>query len=169
MPKKPTFIRNVPTLDGPKKYEFVSVTRRDAVKVAHTSLLTVVQAIGTASDLLFAQIKGIDLQDQSNWGPVLDGVSRSLATLDFDKVWALAEVVLRGVVVDDDELINDINETDYFGDNIDEFYTALVVGIEGNFPKVFTRLRGRLDDSGLVEKAKKAAASIGTSGTSGTP
>lgn len=158
--RKATFSKQVPTLEGRKQYEFVSLKRREAMEVAHTSLVSVVTALGGVAGLLFRDTKD---EDSDTRGQVLSGVAEGLSSLKFETVWKLAESILRGVTIDEDTLIEDINETDYFADNLDEFYSALVAGVEGNYPKVFLKLRGAMGDFDLPNKLKNLRESKGTS------
>lgn len=158
--RKSTFVKMVPTLSGRKKYEFVSLRRKEAMIVFHTSLITVLGAVGNVAGLMFRETKD---EDEETRGQVVNGIVQGLSALKFETVWKLAESIFRGVTVDDDELIEDINESDYFVENLDEFYSALVFGIEGNYPHVFTRVREVLKDFDLPDEIKKRFESVETS------
>lgn len=158
--RKATFVKQVPTLSGRKKYEFTALTRREAMKVAHTSLTTILGAVGSIAGLMFRESKDDDTYTREQ---VVEGIIQGLSKLDFDTVWTLAESILRNVTVEDDELIEDINETDYFVENLDEFYSALVAGVEGNYPSVFLKVKESLGGFDLGEKLQGLHKSTGTS------
>lgn len=140
--RKPTFFKQVPTLSGPKQYEFVSLRRREAMEIAHTSLQTVVALVGDIADLLFRDKQD---EDSKTRKAMLEGLTRGIASVDFETVWKLGRALLRDVTIDGETIIEDLDETDYYVDNIDEFYSALVVAIEGNYPSVFSKVREALE------------------------
>lgn len=128
--------------------------------IAHSSLVTILGAVGNVAGLMFRETKD---EDEETRGDVVNGIVQGLSALKFETVWSLAESIFRGVTIDDDELIEDINQTDYFVENLDEFYSALVFGIEGNYPNVFTRVREVLSGFDLPDEIKKRFESVETS------
>jgi len=111
-----------------KEYVYVALKRKEAVRVAHTTLQS-----------LFGAIAGMG----SDGGAA---IASAVKALDFDVFWSLAEKVLKCVIVDGVE-ISDINNSDYFAEHIDELYLAVYHGIEANWPKVFFQLREALTAS----------------------
>ena len=158
--RKPTFTKQVPTFEGRKKYEFTSLTRLEAMYVAHTSLVTILGAVGSVAGLMFREKKDDDQETREH---MVEGILQGLSKLKFETVWKLAESIFRNVVIEDDEIIEDINETDYFVENLDEFYSALFAGIEGNYPEVFSKVREGLKDFDLPDKVRSRLGSDETS------
>lgn len=173
MIKRKTFIKEVPTLEGTKTYEFKALVRKDAVRVAHNSLRIVIGALSQLSGMMSSTLeskkgvseapkKGTEDEeplapegelDSAFVGESVKGITKALYSLNFEVLWELAESLFKDVCIDDEPMIRDINESDYFGDNIDEFYTALACAIEGNYPKVFVKFRGAINGSNLLKKA----------------
>lgn len=137
----------VKTLEGEKTYAFQLLTRRAAVEVFHKSIQTILQTIA-----------GIDLGAVQRGDISVDGLARGLAAIEFEIVWALGEKLLAFVQINGEE-IQDINQSDYFGENPEELYIAIVHGIKVNYPKVFSKLRGALEGFGLADLVKKATES----------
>jgi hypothetical protein len=150
----------VPTLNGKKKYEFTSLKRREAMEVAHTTLITVLGAVGNVAGLMFRESGD---EDEETRNAAVEGILAGLSNLKFETVWTLAESILRDVVIEDDLIISDINESDYFVENLDEFYSALVMGIEGNYPSVFLKVREGLKGFDLPNGLKSRLESDETS------
>lgn len=146
--REDTFYREVPSLSGVKTYEFEALRRKEAMFIAHTSLKVVLGALGNVAGLM---LRNIEKEDTETRGAILRGVVEGMAALDFETVWGLAEAVFRNVAVPGEGVIEDINESDYFPDNLDEFYIALIIGIGGNFPDVFSKFREMLDGIDLPE------------------
>lgn len=147
-------VARIKGLDGvEKEYRFVPLTRRDAVQVFHESLQVILRAISGASGAL--QVDKTSLR-KSTIEPLkaLEGLSR----VDFETVWALAEKLLAWVVIDG-ETFEDINQTDYFGDNPDEIYLAVYHAVSLNYPKVFSGLPGLLAGFGQSTEGEEKAES----------
>jgi hypothetical protein len=134
----------IKTLEGTKKYAFQLLTRRDAAEVFHNSIQTILKAIA-----------GVDLGAMQKGDVSVDSLVKGLSSVDFDTVWGLGEKLLRFVQIDGEE-IADINESDYFGENPEELYLAIVYAVKVNYPKVFSKLRKALQGFGLAEMLKKA-------------
>lgn len=139
-----TFFKDVPTLSGVKRYEFEALQKREAMFIAHNSLRIILSALGNVSSLLCRKIEEEDTETRAQ---ILKGVVEGLSIIDFDTIWDLARSIFRNVAIDGEILIEDIDESNYFPENLDEFYMALIIGIGGNFPNVFTKIQGAL--SGL--------------------
>lgn len=115
----------VKTFEGEKEYIFCALVRKDAARVFHNTLTTLISAVADV-----AVSKG---ESQT------DAVFKAIKTLDFDTVWDLAEVLLRFAILDGEE-IQDLNETDYFTDRPEELYLAVFHAVMLNYPKVFLKL-----------------------------
>lgn len=128
----------VKTLDGEKLYKFRLLKRREAAKIYHTSVQTVVKLIAGAvgADTVEAKLLAID-------------------SLDFDTIWNLASVLLKDCVVIPNmenmqymiPLGSNLDDCDYFNDNNEELYIAIYHALRVNFPKSFSRLEKRLRDT----------------------
>ena len=117
-------------LDGTKKnYNMMPLKRKEAVQVFHRVLQNVLGVLAQAG--------------QSD-GATMTDLFSALKTIEFEDFWWMAEKILKFVVVDNQE-IRDINDTDYFVDNIDELYLAVFHGILENYPKVFFQFKGLLN------------------------
>lgn len=141
----------VPTPDGPKEYIFEILHRKDAAKAFHNTLISIASALGSA---IGSDPKNIGAQD----------LLRAVSALDFDSVWDLACIFLKGCVINGVE-IPDLEESDYFQDKNLELYSALWSAINANFPSVFSLIRERIKGSAFAEMAKKAMSDA----VSGTP
>jgi hypothetical protein len=119
----------VKTLDGEKEYNFVALTRREAMEVFHgalTAVLSIVSELGS-------------------------GDFGALKKLDFDTIWSLAEKLLQFAILDGVE-IEDLNETEYFDDHPDELYLAVFHAVRLNWPDIFEKVKNVLSGSDLKGK-----------------
>ena len=131
------------------EYNFVALRRKEAMRVFHNSLTSILGAIGEVSDLTDTSI------------------FRALKSIEFDVVWDLAESLLNQVIIDGTE-ITDINETDYFNDKQDEFYLAIGYALKLNYPDIFTKAQAAIkkamgkqnEDSALLDLARKARVTV---------
>ena len=146
--QRETFVETIPTMDGPKSYEFEYLKTKEAIEVNFTSLKVIVGTLGRVAPLLF-QEKG-----ESSEAEVAARIFGTLSEIPFETLWSLGEKLLRNVVIDGDELIENLETSTYFAENIDEFYVAVIFGIKGNYPKVFSKVQEKLKGSGLLDKAK---------------
>ena len=119
------------------------------MEVAHSSLMVVLGAIGNVAGLLSRE------RTTENSGEIVRGIMEGLSSIPFSTVWKLAEPIFRGVTIDEDTLIEDVNATDYFSEHVDEFYSGLVAGIEGNFPSVFSKVREFLGGFDLPDAVRR--------------
>ena len=120
-----------------KEFNFVALTRKNAMNVFHDSISAILSAIAEINE---------DSKDVS--------VFKALKAIDFDMFWSLAEKLLKHVIINGQE-ITDINETDYFDDNPEEMYLAVYHAIRLNYPKVFSKVQRALKGSiplDLMEK-----------------
>lgn len=147
--QRSTFVETIPTMDGPKSYEFEYLKTKEAIEVNFTSLKVLVGTLGRVAPLLL-QEKG-----KGEEAEIAARIFGTLSEIPFEILWSLGEKVLRNVVIDGDTLIENLeNDDGYFAENIDEFYVAIIFGIKGNYPKVFSKVQEKLKDSGLLDKAK---------------
>ena len=141
MPVKPKTIQSsdlkvtIKGFDGEEKeYVFNKLRGKQAINVFHDSSLLIVPLL----------LSGLDMQQD------LSVLAYKLQAISFDEIWSLAEKLLAFVIIDGNE-IEDINNSNYFGDNPDELYLAVFHSVKLNFPKIFNnldRIKGLLNLSG---------------------
>ena len=126
--------------DEEKEYNFVALTRKEAMNVFHDSISAILSVIA-------------EINDTSNEMSIF----KALKAVDFDTFWGLAEKLLKCVLINDAE-IRDINQTDYFDENPEEMYLAVYHAIRLNYPNVFSKVQRVLSGFiplDLLEKTEK--------------
>lgn len=134
---------------------YIPLTRRDALEIEYTALGTIAAALSNASGHMLA------LFQQSRGGGILTGaehIAKALAAvhsaIPFDVLDCVAKKILRGAVIqrpDKSAIIDDLHETDYFDDRLDELLLATFWGLDVSYPRAFTKARTLL--AALSEKA----------------
>lgn len=140
------------TPDGWKQYQFTLLKTRQAAKIYHesvTSLLSVIAgAIGSKEDAR--------------------GRIEAIRSLDFDLIWNLGEALLRGCNVREDKCnpqnmisIRELESTNYFDDKREELYCAIWGALRANYPNSWSRLERGLEGFGpKIEAAIRTKLSI---------
>jgi len=145
MTKKPRGDINF-ELPGGVKMSLVPLARKDAGRVFHTVLVRV-------AGLLAAAAAETDDRKQ------IAAVAASLEKIPFDDVWDLAALMCAGAVVNGAE-IESLDDVDALGEEPYLLYLIVYQGIKGNWPRLFSDLRGRLAGfaPGVAEAIAKATA-----------
>ena len=150
------------TPSGVKEYEFLALSRKEAMKVYHESLSSIAQVVSKAVQSL--QIDRGNLgKSKIDLGAGAGGLLSGVAGIPFEKLWEVAEHLFKGAILGGEEL-GPLESCDYFDDKPEEFYIALYHAIRLNYPMVFsqvqkllTKASGLLDtkeDSGLKQVMK---------------
>jgi len=122
--------QTVKTLDGEKLYTFRLLRKKEAARIYHTTVSTVLAAIAQAA---------------GGEGPTakLDAIK----AIDFDTFWGLARVVLRKCDIRPDPdnpdffiTIDDLDNAEYFDELREELYIAVYYGLKANYPKSWGRI-----------------------------
>jgi len=118
----------------PIRFSLRPLTQWEAAAVFHEVLQPAVSAFGSMLGPGKVNAEAIN---------VGDAIKNLVASIPFSKVEYITRAVMRGAVVDGEE-IKDLDNMTIFDDEPTALYVMLFHAIKGNWPGVFSYLAGRL-------------------------
>jgi hypothetical protein len=112
-------------------YNLLPLKRKNAAYVSHRFLQTLLKGFAKAA-------KGGQ-----------EALLEALSAIEFDVLWDLASILLKGAEIHGAggiARIDNLDESEYFEDRPEELYLAVFNGVKENYPGVFSRVRGLLGD-----------------------
>ena len=130
---------------------YIPLTRREAWEVEYNTLGTIAAALCNAAPYIMAlfqqSAKGVS-KDIENTSHIARAVHAVHSAVPFPVLYDVAKKILRGAVIDRDgftAVIEELDESNYFDDRLDELLLATFWGLDVSFPRAFTKARAFLD------------------------
>lgn len=129
---------------------YVPLTKGESWEIEYTTLGTISAALSNASVHLLELFKssaGIKNADVVGALGVSRAISAIYQSVPFDVLMKVASKILRGAIIqrpDRSVEIDNLADTDFFDDHLDELMLATFWGLDVSYPRAFTKARGFL-------------------------
>jgi len=141
--------REFANLSGEKvSCTYVALTRRESMYVEYNVLGLMTTALANASAHVMALFNE-SKNDVENAAVMARAIASVYQAIPFEVFDDISRRILRGAILqrpDRSETIDDLHDTDFFDDRLDELLLATFYGLEVSFPRAFTRALALLKD-----------------------
>lgn len=153
------------------------LVRRDAMEIEYNTLGTIMDALSGSFHhvlALFSEVAktedgSVPIQSTLHVANAIASVHKSIP---FEVLWGVAEKVLCGAVIEAPNRLGKIEElkdSDFFTDRIDEFVLAIFWGLDVSFPRAFSKARDLLSRLGEKKPGQTSAKESNVASTDQKP